>query len=305
MCDYDAEAWVLQAVHHLQQAEAERSEARDVLARMAPPWYHLRSALAYRRAVTDATATFVRAHAEIRQYERSLALHSAGADPDEWGVFSLAPGISLEDTLAQLAAARHGHETLVAGAAAVLILMAPARAAAVLGDVLPRTEIERAVSALVTQAPTKLARELIDHLPARARPLPLRIEDLDHHGTYNLSVTESRSKIRLHDIVIGPARGRGFGTSLLQELCRYADHRSLPIVCTMVVDSAFGLPDKEFDAQRLSDERRLAAWYHRHGFRADKPLNEWKSFTRLRREPAARYSPEVPHGDAYSAGAAG
>ncbi|WP_141387757.1 GNAT family N-acetyltransferase [Microbacterium maritypicum] len=100
-------------------------------------------------------------------------------------------------------------------------------------------------------------------------------------------MTASESKIRLHDIVMGPLRGRGFGTSLLQELCRYADSRSLPITCSMVVDSPFGLPPEEFDAKLRSDERRLAAWYHRHGFRADKPLDEWVSHTRLRREPVA------------------
>lgn len=262
--------------------------ARDVLARPAPPWFHFRSALAYRRAVANAQVTFIRSCAELQRHEHSLAYHGAGADPDEWGVFSLAPGMILEDTLRRFAAGRHEYPALTTAAAEVLALVAPARAAAVLGNVLPRMEIERSVSTLVTLAPSKVARDFVDHLPARARPLPKRIEDLDHHGSYTLSVTESESKIRLHDIVMGPARGRGFGTSLLQELCRYADDRSLPIVCTMVVDRPFlapGASSEEYEAERRIAERRLAGWYHRHGFRADKPLEEWGSFTHLRREP--------------------
>lgn len=281
------DAWVLQAAVGLQEARAERSAARDVLARTAPPWYHLRSVRAHRRADTAAARTFVRAHAEIQQHERSLAYHGAGTDPDEWGVFSLAPGISLEHTLRRPSMGRPEHPPSAA-AGALLVQLPSARAAAVLGNVLPRIEIGRAVSALAAQAPVETLRDLVDHLPARARPLPRRVEDLDHHGTYTFSVTESESKIRLHDIVMGPVRGRGFGTSLLQELCRYADHRSLPIVCTMVIDRPFlapGTSPEEYDAERSSAEHRLAAWYHRHGFRAGKPLDEWKSFTRLRREP--------------------
>lgn len=89
------DAWVLRAAVGLQEARAERSAARDVLARTAPPWYHLRSARAHRRAETAAARSFIRANAEIQQHERSLEYHGAGADPDEWGVFSLAPGITL------------------------------------------------------------------------------------------------------------------------------------------------------------------------------------------------------------------
>jgi hypothetical protein len=120
--------------------------------------------------------------------------------------------------------------------------------------------------------------------------LPRRVEDLDHHGSYTLSVTEDSSKIRLHDIVMGPVRGRGFGTSLLQELCRSADHRSLPIVCEVVVDSPSGLPLKNSrqSAEAMSADSRRG--HHRHGFRTEKPLDDWRSHTKLHREPSAHYS---------------
>lgn len=161
------DAWVLRAAVGLQEARAERSAARDVLARTAPPWYHLRSARAHRRAETAAARSFIRANAEIQQHERSLEYHGAGADPDEWGVFSLAPGISLEHTLRRLSTGGPEQPPLAA-AGALLVKAPPARAAAVLGDVLARIEVERAVSALVAQAPAKTVRDLVDHLPARA-----------------------------------------------------------------------------------------------------------------------------------------
>lgn len=203
-------------------------------------------------------------------------------------MFSIAPGVSLESTLDRIAAGRHEDAELATGAANVRPLLAPARAATVLGDDGARTGIESAVSALVAQAPRGLARDLIDHLPARARPLPPRAEDLVHYGKYKLLVTESASQIHLDDIVMGPVRGRGFGSSLLQELCRYADHRSLPVVCTMVTDAphlARDASSEEYDGTRRAAERRLAGWYHRHGFRSDRPVDEWRSFAQLRREP--------------------
>lgn len=276
------------AAARLQRAHAEQAEAQAVLKRISPPWYQLRAARAHRRAAAEASAASRRARAELWQLEFTLPTLGAGADPGEWGVFSIAPGVSLESTLDRLAAGRHEDAELATGAANVRPLLAPARAATVLGDDGARTGIESAVSALVAQAPRGLARDLIDHLPARARPLPPRAEDLVHYGKYKLLVTESASQIHLDDIVMGPVRGRGFGSSLLQELCRYADHRSLPVVCTMVTDAphlARDASSEGYDGTRRAAERRLAGWYHRHGFRSDRPVDEWRSFAQLRREP--------------------
>lgn len=271
-----------------QRAQAEQREAQAILGRIPPPWYRVAAARAHRRAADEARVTFERARYEIGEHENALAHLGAGADPAEWGVFSLAPGVSLEATLARLEAGQHGNADLAAAAAALRPLVAPARASTVLGDTAARKEIERAVAALAAQAPRRLVRELIDHLPARERPLPARAEDLAHYGRYKLLVTEGASEIRLVDIVMGSVRGRGFGSSLLQELCRYADHRSLPIVCTMMTD----YPDlprdssrEEHEAAQRTAERRLAGWYHRHGFRCARPVDEWKSHTNLRREP--------------------
>lgn len=271
-----------------QRAQAEQREAQAILDRIPPPWYRVAAARAHRRAADEARVTFERARYEIGEHENALAHLGAGADPDEWGVFSLAPGVSLEATLARLEAGRYENADLAGAAAALRPLVAPARASTVLGDAAARKEIERAVAALAARAPRRLVRDLIDHLPARERPLPARAEDLAHYGRYKLLVTESASKIRLDDIVMGSVRGRGFGSSLLQELCRYADHRSLPIVCTMMTD----YPDlprdaspEEYKAAQRTAERRLAGWYHRHGFRSSRPVDEWKSRTDLRREP--------------------
>ena len=227
-----------------QRAQAEQREAQAILDRIPPPWYRVAAARAHRRAADEARVTFERARYEIGEHENALAHLGAGADPDEWGVFSLAPGVSLEATLARLEAGRYENADLAGAAAALRPLVAPARASTVLGDAAARKEIERAVAALAARARRRLVRELIDHLPARERPLPARAEDLAHYGRYKLLVTESASKIRLDDIVMVSVRGRGFGSSLLQELCRYADHRSLPIVCTMMTD----YPDLPRDA---------------------------------------------------------
>lgn len=280
---------IMEAAACRRRAENERREAAERLTLAPPPWYQLRNARAFRRSRVQAWIALRGTMHEIYTSEAALAASGAGADPDEWGVLSCAPGMRLEHTLEAAIYRRAQHAEFSDAAARVLPAVGPARAAAVLVDERP-DGIERAVLSLVEQAPESLRRQLIDHLPARVRPIPRTVDELDHHGGgYTRSVTESESGIQLHDIVMGPAEGRGFGTSLLQELCRYADRRGLPITCTMVVSFPRGVldaPQDEIDAKTRHNERRLAGWYHRHGFRADKDVDEWTSFTALRREPA-------------------
>lgn len=284
---------IVAAAAGLRRARVELGQALDVLNQDPPPRYRLRSLWMYRRNQDRAWATARDAKNEIWLQTCTLENNGAGADIAEWGVLSVAGSMQLERTLERLAA--RNEDPKFAGAVSEALSQMPSvRAASVLGDHTALQTFELSVLELVARAPDDVARQLANHLPARVRPLPGKVSELDHHRSYTLSVTENTSRIRLHDIVMGAGtQGHGFGTSLLQELCRYADSRGLPIVCEMVA----GYPRighqasrEEFDAQRRTDEIRLAGWYHRHGFRAEKPVDEWTSFTALRREPAGNVS---------------
>ncbi len=291
----------VEAAVGLQRAHTDRDHALEVLELPSPPRHRLRAMLAHRRSRALAWEVLRNARHDIRMHTGALEHAGAGAIAGEWGVLSVARDVSLEETLDR-AIARHGdEEQFTRAAAAIRSRLAAVRAAAVLQDTSATPTLERAVLSLAVLSPLETKRQLIDHLPARARPLPRSVDELDHHGSYTRSVTENASRIRLHDMVVGPAwgQGAGFGTSLLSELCRYADHRGLPIVCEMVTNYPRidpGASRAEFDAQRRTDERRLAGWYHRHGFRASKDVDEWRSFTELRRDPDAAAVAHVNRG---------
>lgn len=286
--------WAYRAAVGLVAAEAARRDAVAVLERTPPPWYRFTAVRAFRRERMGAWIAARRAAHVIRAHSTSLELHGAGADPAVWGVLSIAPGMRLELTLERVI--HRGEAPELADAAADLLHRLPTvRAAAALGDRAAVEDVEGVVLRIASDVPAPLARELVDHLPARVRPLPRRVDELEHHGTYKLMVTENDSEIWLHDIVVGHAQGSGFGTSLLQQLCWYADHRGLPIAGTMVSDFpriGSDTSDEEVAAARRQNDRRLAGWYHRHGFRGPGSVDDWRSFTTLRREPRHPTAPK-------------
>ena len=136
--------------------------------------------------------------------------------------------------------------------------------------------LELIVEGLTSQYPL-----LRDFLSTERRQAPRSVQDLDRRTLLiTLSVTEreadwdaAEARIVLHDIVCTP-RGAGIGTAALDELCRYADRRSLPIVATFV-------PNRDLDDAGVT---RLAAWYHRFGFDQDgRPPREWTPVGQMRR----------------------
>lgn len=142
------------------------------------------------------------------------------------------------------------------------------------------TRAEEAAAALAEEHPV-----LHDFLPVHARPAISSANDLERStDLITFLVTEREADwdapyqhIRLHDIV-SRVQGGGLGTAALLELCAYADRQRLPITADFVPG---------FDAS-AAHIRRLARWYHRHGFRqADRTPEEWKSTNEIRREPIA------------------
>lgn len=121
-------------------------------------------------------------------------------------------------------------------------------------------------------------RMLLNLLPARLRPVLPDVEQIEQNTRDVLvSVGETPDGIRLDQIVDRTGESRGLGTSLLQELCDYADHRGVFITCTLAED-----PQRRLESTRLG----LAGLYHRHGFASgDTPPEEWGPYEALTRAP--------------------
>lgn len=280
------------AARYLQRAQEAVRDASVVLNEPVPPLYRLFERRRQQRSVRDAHRQLVISKDAEADACRQLVHLAAGADEAEWGVFNVA-WQPLEDTLRQLKYVSDIDEQLVAFAEDLRDRLASARAATALGDQRGRKSVEDAVAALARNVPESLRQELTDHLPVRLRPVATTIREVERFpAAYTLSLSEQYGVITIHDVAVHIGAGHGFGTSLLQEVCRYADSIVAPIECEMVPTSSIvpiPNPDEATIAKREVDRIRLASWYHRHGFTwRDSPSDQWPSGAGLRREPTTR-----------------
>ncbi|MEU0542215.1 GNAT family N-acetyltransferase [Nocardia sp. NPDC005978] len=203
---------------------------------------------------------------------RELAHHGVGAEDHEWGVLSgglvrsLGRSICLEHTLQDLIADHEATAPHWTRQLRVIFETAErTRPLAAFGDRAAVAELTEQVVAVTRAAPDEdAARRLTEHLPGALRPLPsdvlaLRRADAPAEVVFDLYA----DTIKLDNITVNPElRGSGFGSALLQQLCRAADAQHLYIVGQLV--PTFRDDDSAVPA--------LAAWCRRHGFAVNERL---------------------------------
>lgn len=236
---------------------------------------------------------------QVMELTRCMRNRSVGACPHEWGVLSGGDvdnpdaGIChffLESTLDKLVS-RYGPSPEVAEKAQYLLSCLPnARAHAELGDPADVTAIEELLLWLVDHPALsdQQRQDLIHHLPARCRPIPTTLAELERTGppvTLRLRLEGvdlprpfgREPRIFICDIVTAHEfRGHGIGASVLQEVCNYADLHQLPIEGEL--QPGPGTPDEAVTT--------LARWYARRGFtQGDREPDEWQRWALIRRNP--------------------
>lgn len=226
---------------------------------------------------------------------------SLGADPREWGVLSGGQlegrrggngRFLLEDTLQTLTWPSDSTPEAAGQARRILSALPNARAHAELGDDSAVSGIENLVLSLAESSGIKprQRRRLLDHLPARRRPLPDCLEALergqppvtlflDLEGVDMPHSHPNGPKIRLHDIVVdNRLQGKGLGTAALTELCMYADLHSLSIEGTL--QPGAGASDETLAG--------VSKWYARLGFtQSDREPHLWRRGGIIHRAPRA------------------
>ena len=131
----------------------------------------------------------------------------------------------------------------------------------------------------------EIATVLLEHLPGAMRPIPSRVVELQRQTSHvTFHVSEARPDdwdidvapaITLGNIVVH-GKGRGLGTALLIQLCRYADVTGSSIVGELA-------PGPWVPAARLP---AIARWYARHGFTSGlRSPEEWLLGSRICRPP--------------------
>lgn len=253
-----------------------------------------------RRATRRFEAHRWQLHEALQSTRRDMEYLSFGADPHEWGALSggalvgdreVTGSFILEDALNTLAWPNEGtaHQ-----ARSLLTDLPDARAAAELGDDSARAAIETRLLAL-SESPglePGQRRRLIEHLPARLRPIPASLEDLDslvsERGPSPVTLylqghderNSFRSRIELQDIIVDHRlRGKGIGTAALIELIRYADLHGLPIEGILE-------PGPYKPAETVAP---LAGWYARLGFtQGDREPHQWRRGGTIHRPPTQR-----------------
>lgn len=232
-------------------------------------------------------------HTEARVRELRRELHSTkqymeqlsvGADLHEWGVLSGgelgsrrtgSQTFLLENTLEELTMSSETAIEAADQARHLLAILPAARAAAELGDNSVVADLETRLMSLAesTDLVPRQRRLVLEHLPARLRPIPESLKYLDsmeserglHPVTLFISIQGEGMPyshpegpyIRLDDIVVDrELRGKGLGTAALIELCRYVDLHDLPI--KGMLEPGPGKPDETVAT--------LSRWYARMGF---------------------------------------
>ncbi|MDN5766079.1 MAG: hypothetical protein L0H96_09470 [Humibacillus sp.] len=245
-----------------------------------------------RRAAREATAQAEELRIiprDIRDCAALLAATAAGSTR-EWDALSVIPRgrrwpeLSLERTLSQ-----HRRELPSPWVDEVLEALPQIRAEVQLQvnthgvDVLHHGLLDQAAG-----ASAELATALREHLPGPLRPIPSRVAALQRRTAHvTLYVSEPQPNdwdsdvdvdvITLSDIVVH-GKGRGLGTAVLTQLCRYADATGSSIIGDLI-------PGPSVPAEQLP---ATARWYARHGFTSGSyPPEQWRIGSRIRREPRA------------------
>lgn len=240
-------------------------------------------------------------HRGLHSTKQHMEYLSLGADPRKWGVLSGGQldgrrgsngCFLLEDTLETLAWPSETTPDTVSQARRILAALPDARAHAELGCNSDVAVIENLVLSLVESPELKprQRRRLLDHLPARLRPIPDSLEALergqppvtlyvDLQGEDMPYSHPGGPKIRLHDIVVANGlQGKGLGTAALTEMCRYADLHGLPI--EGMLEPGAGASDETLAG--------VAKWYARMGFtQGDREPRQWRRGGIIHRAPNA------------------
>lgn len=222
------------------------------------------------RPSTDALRS---ANARTRRASRALLELAAGSAPT-WGLLSSLGRRRYPRTLEQVLAKLPGSRAKELHDALPLV-----RARVEVGNGAELLQqLEDAVVELSETYPV-----LRDFLPVSARPIQ-SVTQIDRATELiTLSITAHSGgrrgtgpHIELHEIN-SRFRGAGLGTAALEELCKFADQRRMPIVASF----SPGLADED-----TAHGLRLARWFHRHGFRQeDRAPDEWIWTDFMRREP--------------------
>ncbi|WP_377652251.1 hypothetical protein [Paenarthrobacter sp. YIM B13468] len=250
-----------------------------------------------------------RAEARARELRRGLhstaqhmAYLSLGADPHVWGVLSGGQlsgrrggngSFVLEDTLQTLTWPSESTPATASQAHHILAVLPAARAQAELGDHSTVPGIENLVLTLAEHPDLKphQRRRLLDHLPARSRPIPDSQDSLergqppvtlyvDVKGPEEALSYASTPRIRLADIVVADGlQGKGLGTAALTELCMYADRHGLPIEGTL----------QPGEGKSEETVAAMSRWYARLGFtQRDREPHQWTRGGTIHRAPRAQ-----------------
>lgn len=273
-----------------------------IVERATPRWYRPVARVRHLRAQRAALYRLGTLKDDSRRLASRLERLGVGAAPRSWGVLStgtltLGRLYSLEQTLGKLSSS----EPAVAALRDTMLQTLPSvRALTELHlDPLAVAKIENAL--LNLECAPELSKEdrraLREHLPASLRPHPTNVSELERvHAPVTLFVSEdelwefeeSEPGIRLHDIITNAGlRGHGLGSETLAEVCRYADHRGLPIVGEII--ATYPATDADF--------QRLARWYARAGFvQSARDPGEWERGGLIRRDPrASAQTPRTDH----------
>ncbi len=216
-----------------------------------------------------------------RRLRRELEATGAGSTPGEWGPFS-----SINDGRWTLEVALDG--LFEPEAEELRDEMPLLRAQAVLGDRAAVTaELDRRLSEIVSGEKLITSRSrasVYEFISVTRRPIPESVEDLTRSSdmlylsvcTYDRWSIDAGPGIWLSDIQAGEVLGHGVGTAALLELCRYADAHNKRIAAEI----------EHYDDPSDPSFQRLAAWYHRHGFRqGQRPPSEWAPLGKMVRLP--------------------
>lgn len=231
-----------------------------------------------------------------KQYMEYL---SVGADSHEWGVFSggelhhrtsASRTFLLEDTVKEISWSDKVSIDTTNQIRDLLAALPAARANTELGNNKAIADIEARLVALAESPDLEhqQRRRILEHLPARLRPIPKSLHLLERAQPpvtlfislqgENLPYSHPQGpKIRLHDIVVArELRGKGLGTAALSELCKYADLHDLPI--EGMLEPGPREPEEAVAA--------VSKWYARLGFtQGELEPREWRRGGTIHRTP--------------------
>lgn len=235
----------------------------------------------------------------LRQATAALYRHRIGAVPKKWGLLS----DTTETLLPRIVKYKRLPSDLPDRLAALNEQIPSARLLAHDGNPELEKQLTSELAAILVAytsstssaapADPSVARQLLHHLPAWARPIPainiaaIRIGDSPYQPYFDYwdprvalrKLHVSRKTIGalyLHDIGVDEKYANlGLGSAALEHLCRTADHLGISITGQIV--------PRDRDSE--PDSARLANWYRRYGFTVTPADNSSYLHAQIERPP--------------------